>query len=83
MLVCSPDADGVVAETLLTFWFSSTDCKEALRERVERILRRGLRKYTGPLRIIVRSSTVSSKYIASLLNLVLVLFSLMGLVFPL
>ncbi|NWX20095.1 TM11D protease, partial [Aegotheles bennettii] len=70
----SPDADGVMAEALLTFWFSSTDCREALRERVERILRRGLKKYTGPLRIIVRSSTVSSKYITSLLKVVLALF---------
>ncbi|NXH20468.1 TM11D protease, partial [Bucco capensis] len=57
----SPDADGVVAEALLTFSFSSTDSREALRERVERILRRGLRKYRGPLRIDVRSSTVSGK----------------------
>lgn len=71
---CSPDADGMVAEALLTFWFSATDCKEALRKRVERILWRGLKKYTGPLRIDVRSSTVSSKDITSLLNLVIVLF---------
>ncbi|XP_019326110.1 transmembrane protease serine 11E-like [Aptenodytes patagonicus] len=56
----SPDADGVMAEALLTFWFSSTDSREALRERVERILRRGLKKYTGPLRINVRSSTISN-----------------------
>ncbi|NXL85858.1 TM11D protease, partial [Alectura lathami] len=70
----SPDADGVVAEALLTFWFSATDCKEALRKRVERILRRGLKKYTGPLRINVRSSTVSSKCITSPLYPVLVLF---------
>ncbi|NWJ01286.1 TM11D protease, partial [Crypturellus undulatus] len=59
----SPDTGGVLAETLLTFSFSSTDCREALRERVEWILRRGLRKYTGPLRINVKSSTVSGKYI--------------------
>ncbi|NXR09568.1 TM11D protease, partial [Semnornis frantzii] len=58
----SPDAEGVVAEALLTFWFSSTDSREALRGRVERILRRGLRKYRGPLRIDVRASTISSKY---------------------
>ncbi|XP_010142877.1 PREDICTED: transmembrane protease serine 11E-like, partial [Buceros rhinoceros silvestris] len=55
----SPDAGGVMAEALLTFWFSSTDCREALRERVERILRRRLKKYRGPLRINVRSSTIS------------------------
>lgn len=73
-LFCSPDADGVMAEALLTFWFSSTDSREALREKVERILRRGLKKYTGPLRINVRSSTISSKYIASLLKVVLALF---------
>ncbi|NWX89089.1 TM11D protease, partial [Nothoprocta ornata] len=59
----SPDTGGVLAETLLTFSFSATDCREALRERVERILRRGLRKYTGPLRIDVKSSTVSGEYI--------------------
>jgi len=63
-----------MAEALLTFRFSSTDSREALRERVERILQRGLKKYTGPLRINVRSSTVSSKYIASLIKLVLTLF---------
>ncbi|NWH74377.1 TM11A protease, partial [Piaya cayana] len=67
----SPDADGVMAEALLTFWFSSTDSREALRERVQRILRKGLKKYKGPLRIDVRSSAVSSKYITSLLRLVL------------
>ncbi|NXA41361.1 TM11D protease, partial [Eudromia elegans] len=65
----SPDTGGVLAETLLTFSFSSTDCREALRERVERILRRGLRKYTGPLRINVKSSTVSGKYIIYTLKL--------------
>ncbi|NWS72312.1 TM11D protease, partial [Crotophaga sulcirostris] len=70
----SPDADGVMAEALLTFWFSATDSKEALRERVERILRRGLKKYKGPLRIEVRSSTVSSKYNTCLLKLILALF---------
>ncbi|NWS60985.1 TM11D protease, partial [Chunga burmeisteri] len=70
----SPDADGVMAEALLTFWFSSTDSREALREKVERILRRGLKKYTGPLRINVKSSTISSKYITSLLKVVLTLF---------
>ncbi|KAK2541710.1 hypothetical protein Q9233_000616 [Columba guinea] len=62
----SPDADGVMAEALLTFWFSSTDSREALREKVERILRTGLKKYTGPLRINVRYSTISSKYTTSL-----------------
>ncbi|XP_009473122.1 PREDICTED: transmembrane protease serine 11E-like [Nipponia nippon] len=59
----SPDADGVMAEALLTFWFSSTDSREALRETVEKILRRGLKKYTGPLRINVRSSTVSRQLV--------------------
>uniref|UniRef100_A0A8C0C2R3 Peptidase S1 domain-containing protein n=1 Tax=Buteo japonicus TaxID=224669 RepID=A0A8C0C2R3_9AVES len=29
-LVCSPDADGVMAEALLTFWFSSTDSRELI-----------------------------------------------------
>ncbi|NWU92710.1 TM11A protease, partial [Upupa epops] len=67
----SPDADGVMAEALLTFWFSSTDSREALREKIERILRRGLKKYRGPLRINVRSSAVSSRYIASLLKALL------------
>ncbi|NXY82876.1 TM11D protease, partial [Alcedo cyanopectus] len=67
----SPDADGVMAEALLTFSFSSTDSREALRARVERILRRGLRKYRGPLRIDVRSSTISSEYIAALFKVLL------------
>ncbi|NXU78139.1 TM11D protease, partial [Oreotrochilus melanogaster] len=70
----SPEVDGVMAEALLTFWFSSTDSRDALRQRVERILRRGLKKYTGPLRINVRSSTISSKYIVFLLMIVLALF---------
>ncbi|NXX80882.1 TM11D protease, partial [Urocolius indicus] len=70
----SPDTDGVMAEALLTFRFSATDSREALRERAERILRKGLKKYTGPLRINVRSSTISSKYITSLLKVVLALF---------
>lgn len=65
-LVCSPDTDGVMAEALLTFWFSSTDSRETLRERVGKILRRGLKKYKGPLRINARSSTISSKYITFL-----------------
>lgn len=73
-LVCSPDADGVTAEALLTFWFSSVDSREALRERVGKILRRGLKKYRGPLRISVRSSTISSKYITFLLKVVLFIF---------
>ncbi|NXG37305.1 TM11D protease, partial [Dromaius novaehollandiae] len=60
----SPETGGVMAEALLTFWFSSTDCREALRERVEWILRRGLKKYTGPLRINVKSSTVSGNFIS-------------------
>ncbi|NWY72677.1 TM11A protease, partial [Erithacus rubecula] len=67
----SPDTDGVMAEALLTFWFSSTDSRETLRERVEKILRRGLKKYTGPLRINVRSSTISSKYITFLLKVII------------
>lgn len=82
-LVCSPDADGVTAEALLTFWFSSVDSREALRERVGKILRRGLKKYRGPLRISVRSSTISSKYITFLLKVVLFIFWLMGLDFSL
>lgn len=70
-LVCSPDTDGVMTETLLTFWFSSTDSREALQERVEKILRRGLKKYTGPLRINVRSSTISSKYITVIFKVII------------
>ncbi|NXP64574.1 TM11D protease, partial [Chloropsis cyanopogon] len=48
--------------------------REALRERVGRILRRGLKKYTGPLRINVRSSTISSKYLTFLLKVMLSIF---------
>ncbi|NXS82386.1 TM11A protease, partial [Erpornis zantholeuca] len=70
----SPEADGVTAEALLTFWFSSTDSREALRERVGKILRRGLKRYTGPLRINVRSSTISSKYITFHLKVVISIF---------
>ncbi|KAM7167606.1 transmembrane protease serine 11C-like [Macrochelys suwanniensis] len=55
----SPDTGGVVAQVVLTFLFSATDNKAALRGKVDSVLQKKLNKYSGPVRIDLASSTIS------------------------
>uniref|UniRef100_A0A8C3IB36 Peptidase S1 domain-containing protein n=1 Tax=Chrysemys picta bellii TaxID=8478 RepID=A0A8C3IB36_CHRPI len=63
MLVCSPDASGVVVELVLMFEFASNDNRAALSERIKSILLRRLQTNTGPLEIDPSTFKFSGKFL--------------------